>query len=51
MRPDNVLNAIGSFAGNNFSGIDLSSGVEIAPGDKDLTKVADLFDRLKKINK
>ncbi|MEZ2225533.1 phosphoribosylanthranilate isomerase [Microcoleus sp.] len=51
LRPDNVLNAIGSFAGNNFSGIDLSSGVEIAPGDKDLTKVADLFDRLKKINK
>jgi len=50
LRPDNVLNAIGSFAGNNFSGIDLSSGVEIAPGDKDLTKVADLFDRLKKIN-
>jgi phosphoribosylanthranilate isomerase len=49
LRPDNVLNAIGSFAGNNFSGIDLSSGVEIAPGDKDLTKVADLFDRLKKI--
>ncbi|MEK0182035.1 MAG: phosphoribosylanthranilate isomerase [Oscillatoriales cyanobacterium] len=51
LRPDNVLNAIGSFAGNNFSGIDLSSGVEIAPGDKDLTKVADLFDQLKKINK
>ncbi|XZO04891.1 MAG: phosphoribosylanthranilate isomerase [Microcoleus sp.] len=50
LRPDNVLNAIGSLAGNNFSGIDLSSGVEIAPGDKDLTKVADLFDRLKKIN-
>ncbi|WP_341738693.1 phosphoribosylanthranilate isomerase [Microcoleus sp. CAWBG640] len=49
LRPDNVLNAIGSFAGNNFSGIDLSSGVEIAPGDKDLTKVADLFDRLKKL--
>ncbi|XZN94032.1 MAG: phosphoribosylanthranilate isomerase [Microcoleus sp.] len=50
LRPDNVLNAIGSFAGNNFSGIDLSSGVEIAPGDKDLTKVADLFDRLKKLS-
>ncbi len=48
LRPDNVLNAIGSFADNNFSGIDLSSGVEISPGDKDLTKVADLFDRLKK---
>jgi phosphoribosylanthranilate isomerase len=47
LRPDNVLNAIASFSENNFSGVDLSSGVEIAPGDKDLTKVAQLFDRLK----
>ncbi|NJK65466.1 MAG: phosphoribosylanthranilate isomerase [Microcoleus sp. CSU_2_2] len=47
LRPDNVLNAIASFSENNFSGVDLSSGVEIAPGDKDLTKVAKLFDRLK----
>lgn len=51
LRPDNVLNAIVHFADNNFSGIDLSSGVEISPGDKDLTKVADLFEQLKKANK
>ena len=43
LTPDNVLNAIDSAIGNNFSGVDLSSGVEIAPGDKDLTKVAQLF--------
>jgi len=47
LTPENVLNAIDSARGNNFSGVDLSSGVEIAPGDKDLTKVAQLFDRLK----
>lgn len=35
---------------NNFSGVDLSSGVEIAPGDKDLTKVAQLFVKLKALN-
>jgi phosphoribosylanthranilate isomerase len=29
------------------NGIDLSSGVERAPGDKDLTKVAQLFEQLK----
>jgi phosphoribosylanthranilate isomerase len=34
------------WSGNNFSGVDLSSGVEIAPGDKDLTKVAQLFAKL-----
>ena len=47
LRPDNVLNAIASFSDNNFSGVDLSSGVEITPGDKDLTKVAQLFEQLK----
>lgn len=49
LTPDNVLNAIDRTRGNNFSGVDLSSGVEIAPGDKDLTKVAQLFDRLKAV--
>ncbi|NEP43715.1 MAG: phosphoribosylanthranilate isomerase [Okeania sp. SIO2H7] len=53
LNPDNVREAIeqvrsivsGNTA-NNFSGIDLSSGVEIAPGDKDLQKVALLFEKL-----
>lgn len=48
LKPDNVLSAIGSLSDNNFSGVDLSSGVEISPGDKDLTKVAKLFEQLKK---
>ncbi len=47
LTSDNVLIAIGSFSDNNLSGVDLSSGVERAPGDKDLTKVALLFDKLK----
>ena len=51
LRPDNVLSAIASLSDNNFSGVDLSSGVEIAPGDKDLTKVAKLFEQLKTSNK
>jgi len=46
-----VLSAIASLSDNNFSGVDLSSGVEIAPGDKDLTKVAKLFEQLKTSNK
>lgn len=33
----------------NFCGIDLSSGVEIAPGDKDLVKVKNLFDSIAKL--
>ncbi|MEG3842882.1 phosphoribosylanthranilate isomerase [Microcoleus sp. herbarium14] len=49
LTPDNVLSAIGSLPDTNFSGIDLSSGVEISPGDKDLTLVANLFEQLKKI--
>jgi len=49
LTADNILNAIDSARSNNFSGVDLSSGVEIAPGDKDLTKVAQLFDRLKTV--
>lgn len=55
LNPDNVIEAIEQFSSiadgkmsNNFSGIDLSSGVEIAPGDKDLEKVALLFEKLGK---
>ena len=46
LTPENVLSAIDRAQGKNFSGVDLSSGVEIAPGDKDLTKVAQLFANL-----
>lgn len=41
---DNVLDALSQVKPN---GIDLSSGVERAPGDKDLTKVAQLFEQLR----
>lgn len=44
---DRVRRIKAIFSDNNFSGVDLSSGVEIAPGDKDLTKVAQLFVKLK----
>ncbi len=44
LTPDNVLDALNHL---HPSGIDLSSGVERAPGDKDLTKVAQLFEQLK----
>jgi phosphoribosylanthranilate isomerase len=43
LTPDNVLEALNQLDPN---GIDLSSGVEQAPGDKDLDKVARLFNRL-----
>lgn len=43
LTPDNVLEALNQVHPN---GIDLSSGVERAPGDKDLTKVAQLFKQL-----
>ena len=43
LTPDNVLDALKQV---NPNGIDLSSGVERAPGDKDLGKVAKLFERL-----
>ncbi|MEG4986120.1 phosphoribosylanthranilate isomerase [Microcoleus sp. BR0-C5] len=49
LTPDNILNAIDSAICNNFSGVDLSSGVEIAPGDKDLTKVTQLFAKLSQL--
>lgn len=44
LTPNNVLDALNQVQPN---GIDLSSGVERAPGDKDLTKVAQLFEELK----
>ncbi len=43
LTPDNVLDALSQI---DPSGIDLSSGVERAPGDKDLDRVAQLFNRL-----
>jgi phosphoribosylanthranilate isomerase len=44
LTPDNILNAL---QGLQPHGIDLSSGVERSPGDKDLDKVAQLFNNLK----
>ncbi|MBW4633483.1 MAG: phosphoribosylanthranilate isomerase [Iphinoe sp. HA4291-MV1] len=44
LTPDNILEALTQV---NPSGIDISSGVERAPGDKDLDKVAKLFERLR----
>ncbi|MDF0556524.1 phosphoribosylanthranilate isomerase [Kamptonema sp. UHCC 0994] len=41
LTPDNILDALKHLQPN---GIDLSSGLEIAPGDKDLSKVARLFE-------
>ena len=46
LSPDNVVNALNQV---HPSGIDLSSGVERVPGDKDLTKVARLFEQLRTI--
>lgn len=43
LTPDNVLEALSYL---QPSGIDLSSGVERAPGDKDLLKVTRLFQQL-----
>ena len=43
LTPDNVLDALSQV---QPSGIDLSSGVERSPGDKDLNKVAQLFEKL-----
>lgn len=43
LTPDNVLDALSQVSP---SGIDLSSGVERTPGDKDLDKVAQLFEHL-----
>jgi phosphoribosylanthranilate isomerase len=44
LTPDNVLNALSQVIPY---GIDLSSGVESAPGDKDLQKVSRLFEQLR----
>lgn len=43
LTPDNIVTALSQVKPN---GIDLSSGVEIKPGDKDLDKVALLFEKL-----
>lgn len=43
LTPNNVSKALNCL---NPSGIDLSSGVERSPGDKDLEKVAQLFENL-----
>lgn len=44
LNPDNILQALDTIVPD---GIDLSSGVERSPGDKDLAKVTQLFKRLK----
>lgn len=44
LTPQNVSEALNKV---KPSGIDLSSGVETAPGDKDLDKVKELFEKLK----
>lgn len=44
LTPQNVSEALNKVKPN---GIDLSSGVETAPGDKDLDKVRELFEKLK----
>lgn len=46
LTPLNILEALNKL---NPNGIDLSSGVEKAPGDKDLDKVSQLFEALKGI--
>ncbi len=46
LTPDNILDALSQVKPN---GIDLSSGVERHPGDKDLSKVFQLFEQLKAI--
>jgi phosphoribosylanthranilate isomerase len=45
LNPDNILQALAQLQPD---GIDLSSGVERSPGDKDLTKVQNLFDQLQR---
>ena len=45
LTPKNILEALDKV---KPGGIDLSSGVETAPGDKDLDKVRDLFEKLEK---
>jgi len=52
LNPDNIMTALGEFPQDKQTqrsphGIDLSSGVEITPGDKDLNKVEQLFQYLR----
>lgn len=47
LTPDNILTALNQIHPN---GIDLSSGVERSPGDKDLDKVELLFAKLKSVD-
>jgi phosphoribosylanthranilate isomerase len=47
LTPDNILTALSQI---HPDGIDLSSGVERSPGDKDLDKVALLFAKLKSVD-
>lgn len=44
LTPDNIVEALSQL---QPSGIDLSSGVERSPGDKDLEQVAQLFEKLR----
>ena len=44
LTPDNILTALSQLQPN---GIDLSSGVEISPGNKDLHKVKELLEKVK----
>ncbi|TAF07122.1 MAG: phosphoribosylanthranilate isomerase [Nostocales cyanobacterium] len=46
LTPDNILTALSQI---HPDGIDLSSGVELSPGDKDLDRVALLFARLNSV--
>ncbi|MBD2292038.1 phosphoribosylanthranilate isomerase [Anabaena sphaerica FACHB-251] len=46
LTPDNIIYALNQL---HPHGIDLSSGVELSPGDKDLDKVALLFARLNSV--
>ncbi len=52
LNPQNIGEAIQQIINNqpvgyhNFAGVDLSSGVEVSPGDKDLLKVKELFKNL-----
>ena len=48
LTPENVIDALSLL---QPSGIDLSSGVERSPGDKDLDKVAQLFENVRSLRK
>ena len=47
LNPNNILQALDNLAPD---GIDLSSGVERSPGDKDIGKVAQLFNKLNQVH-